>query len=76
MPAGRLEARDRALGRAHTRSHGFLRQARTGASGEHFVRNRNVPSFRIGGRSITDHSAVRDDLGMLQQLGLIAPQAV
>lgn len=28
-------------------------------------------SFRVRGDQITEHSAVRDDLGMLQQLGLI-----
>jgi predicted ester cyclase len=33
-------------------------------------------SFRIGGGYITEHSAARDDLGMLQQLGLLAPKAV
>jgi predicted ester cyclase len=33
-------------------------------------------SFRTSGGQITDHSAVRDDLGMLKQLGLItAPGA-
>jgi predicted ester cyclase len=30
-------------------------------------------SFRFGGGFITDHAAVRDDLGMLKQLGLIGP---
>jgi predicted ester cyclase len=29
-------------------------------------------SFRISGGQITEHAAVRDDLGMLKQLGLIA----
>jgi predicted ester cyclase len=33
-------------------------------------------SFRIGGGVITEHSAVRDDLGMLRQLGLVTPKAV
>ena len=28
-------------------------------------------SFRIGGEEISEHSAVRDDLGMYKQLGLI-----
>jgi hypothetical protein len=33
-------------------------------------------SFRTNGGQITDHAAVRDDLGMLKQLGLItAPGA-
>lgn len=30
-------------------------------------------SFRIRGDEITEHSAVRDDLGMYKQLGLIEP---
>jgi hypothetical protein len=28
-------------------------------------------SFRVAGGQITDHAAVRDDLGMLMQLGLL-----
>lgn len=30
-------------------------------------------SFRVAGAQITEHAAVRDDLGMLMQLGLIKP---
>ena len=30
-------------------------------------------SFRVSGGAITEHSAVRDDLGMCKQLGLIKP---
>ncbi|MGZ8212455.1 MAG: ester cyclase, partial [Burkholderiales bacterium] len=30
-------------------------------------------SFRIAGDRIAEHSAVRDDLGMCKQLGLIKP---
>jgi predicted ester cyclase len=33
-------------------------------------------SFRIRDSYITEHSAVRDDLGMLKQLGLVTPKAV
>jgi hypothetical protein len=29
-------------------------------------------SFRLSGGEITEHAAVRDDLGMLKQLGMIA----
>lgn len=29
-------------------------------------------SFRLAGGQITEHAAVRDDLGMLQQLGIVA----
>ncbi len=28
-------------------------------------------SFRIAGGLVTEHAAVRDDLGMLQQLGIV-----
>lgn len=30
-------------------------------------------SFRIRGNEISEHAAVRDDLGMLKQLGLVGP---
>jgi predicted ester cyclase len=38
------------------------------------VRVLQFHSFRIAGGEITEHAAVRDDLGMLQQLGIIRGQ--
>ena len=35
------------------------------------VRVPQIHSFRIGGGQILEHAAVRDDLGMLKQRGII-----
>lgn len=39
------------------------------------VRVLQFHSFRIAGGQITEHAAVRDDLGMLQQLGIVTRPA-
>jgi predicted ester cyclase len=37
------------------------------------VRVHNIHIYRLSGGLIADHHAVRDDLGMMQQLGLLPP---